>query len=242
MREFFVMTLDRPSDRLASLVIGAVACAGSYWLHPLALHLDGRWGALLWRVGPTAVLLLTIVPVALWYLFRFAEMATAAQRFAFSLSGIFYAGLLTMCLALIKRDFPAYGGDIVLLVLLVAWLGDTGAYFAGRFLGKRKLYEAVSPKKTWAGAIGGVFASIIGAVVIKTARLDEVMTWLDVVLVAVPGAALGQLGDLAESMLKRSTGIKDSGALLPGHGGMLDRFDAVLFVGPYVYVFFLLRL
>lgn len=241
MQEFFAMTLaDRPRDRVASLVIGGVACAALYWLHPTALHLAGPWGMAVWRVGPMAVLVLAVVPVALWYLFRFGDMATAAPRFAASVAGILYAGLLTTCVALIKRDLP-HGGDVVLLVILVAWVGDSGAYFAGRFLGKRKLYEAVSPKKTWAGAVGGLAASVVAAAGMKLLRMDAMMSWLDVFLIAVPGAALGQMGDLAESVLKRSTGVKDSGALLPGHGGLLDRVDAVLFIGPYVYLYFLLQ-
>ena len=124
----------------------------------------------------------------------------------------------------------------MLLVLLVAWIADTGAYFAGRFLGKTKLYEAVSPKKTWAGAWGGLAGSVLGAAVLKVVHSDE-LTWLDVVLIAMPGGILGQLGDLAESLIKRSVGVKDSGALLPGHGGMLDRIDAVLFIAPYAYAY-----
>src|SRR5690606_4499891 len=140
-------------------------------------------------------------------------------------------------LALIKRDFHGHGADVLVLVLLVAWLGDTGAYFAGRFFGKRKLYPAVSPKKTWAGAIGGVMGSVLAAAVVKLGLMDGVLSWTDVLLIAIPGAVLGQMGDLVESLVKRSTGVKDSGALLPGHGGILDRVDAVLFLAPYVYLY-----
>jgi phosphatidate cytidylyltransferase len=133
------------------------------------------------------------------------------------------------------------GSDVVVLIFLIAWVGDTGAYFAGRFLGNRKLYPAVSPKKTWAGAIGGLVGSVIAAAVLKVLRLDAVLTWVDVFLLAVPAAMLGQLGDLAESLLKRSVGVKDSGSLLPGHGGILDRIDAVLFIAPYTYLYLVLR-
>ena len=126
------------------------------------------------------------------------------------------------------------GGDAVLLVLLVAWVADTGAYFAGRFLGKAKLYEAVSPKKTWAGAWGGLAGALAGVAVLKLVSFDQ-LSWLDVVLLAIPGGVLGQLGGLAESLLKRSVGVKDSGALLPGHGGVLDRFDSLLFCLPIAY-------
>jgi phosphatidate cytidylyltransferase len=128
----------------------------------------------------------------------------------------------------------------VLLVLIVAWLADTGGYFAGRFLGKSKLYEAVSPKKTWAGAWGGIAGSLVGVAVLKLVRADY-LEWYDVALIAIPGGILGQLGDLTESLIKRSVGVKDSGALLPGHGGLLDRIDAVLFIAPYVYAYLVIR-
>jgi len=125
-------------------------------------------------------------------------------------------------------------------VLLVAWLADTGGYFAGRFLGKTKLYEAVSPKKTWAGAWGGIAGSVIGVAALKLI-MASYLTWADVFLLAIPGGVLGQLGDLTESLIKRSVGVKDSGALLPGHGGLLDRIDAVLFIAPYVYAYLVIR-
>ena len=128
------------------------------------------------------------------------------------------------------------------LVLVVMWLGDTGAYFAGRFLGKHKLYEAVSPKKTWEGAFGGIAGSLVAAIVMKLTRFHDALPWLDLVLIAVPGAMLGQMGDLVESLFKRSTGVKDSGSILPGHGGILDRIDAVLFFAPYMLVYVQLRL
>ena len=128
----------------------------------------------------------------------------------------------------------------MLIVLIVAWVADTGGYFAGRFLGKAKLYEAVSPKKTWAGAWGGLAGSLVGVAVLKLVTAHG-LGWIDVVLIAIPGGVLGQLGDLTESLLKRSVGVKDSGALLPGHGGLLDRIDAVLFIAPYVYAYLLIR-
>jgi len=128
----------------------------------------------------------------------------------------------------------------VLLVLLVAWLADTGGYFAGRFLGNAKLYPAVSPKKTWAGAWGGLAGSVVGVAVLKL-FFAEWLTWLDVFMIAIPGGIIGQMGDLAESLIKRSVGVKDSGTLLPGHGGILDRIDAVLFIAPYVYAYLMVR-
>ena len=244
MREFFAMTLPKP-DRVAAVVIGALACAAFYWIDPITVVTYGAstpklvQGAI--AAGSTIALLLAVIAPGLYYLFRFGEIPTVAHRYAATVTGIVYAGFLLTFLAMLKRVDPAVrGGDAVILVLLVAWISDTGAYFAGRFLGKAKLYEAVSPKKTWAGAWGGIAGSIVGVIVLKLVHAHWI-TWVDVFAIAIPGGILGQLGDLAESLIKRSVGVKDSGALLPGHGGMLDRIDAVLFIAPYVYAYLMIK-
>ena len=180
-----------------------------------------------------------LVP-GLYFLFKFRDIPSVAGRFAATVTGIVYAGFLTTYLAKLKLIDPNHRGDTVVLVLLVAWIADTGGYFAGRFLGKAKLYEAVSPKKTWAGAWGGLAGSLAGVVVLKLTFADW-LTWIDVFAIAIPGGILGQLGDLTESLIKRSVNVKDSGALLPGHGGILDRIDAVLFIAPYVYGYLVVR-
>lgn len=248
LHEFFGMTLRDATDRTASLICGMVATAAFYWLDRNVL-LDLTGNAALAASGPALTVILTVLPIAIYYLFRFGEMATVATRAAYSITGIVYVGLLFSFVPLIKREFGPAGGDVIVILLMIAWVGDTGAYFAGRFLGKRKLYPAVSPNKTWAGAVGGLVASVVsaGAVKILLAGLHDApslvhaLTWLDVLLLAAPGAVLGQIGDLFESLLKRSTGIKDSGSLLPGHGGILDRVDAVLFLAPYVYLYLVIR-
>jgi phosphatidate cytidylyltransferase len=239
------MTLPA-EDRRAALVMGGLACAAFYWIDPLALRdpfgvpLGPRW-QMIAQSGTTVTLLLAVIVPGLYYLFRFRDIPSVAGRYTATVTGIVYAGLLLSYLALFKRLHQGTeGGHLVVLVLLIAWISDTGAYFAGRFLGKSKLYEAVSPKKTWAGAWGGLAGSIAGVVAMKLLFLHQ-LTWLDVALIAIPGGILGQLGDLAESLIKRSTGVKDSGALLPGHGGILDRIDAVLFIAPYVYAYWLIR-
>ena len=247
MREFLAMTLPA-EDRGAALVLGGLACLGFYWLDPLALPASGIDQVKLLRFaelgGTTAAMFLAVVVPGLFYLFRFRDIPTVAARYAATVTGIVYAGFLTTYLAKLKLyGFGSVGhtnADYVLIVLLIAWLADTGGYFAGRFLGKKKLYEAVSPKKTWAGAIGGLAGSVIGVAGLKLINADY-LSWLDVFLLAVPGGCLGQLGDLAESLIKRSVGVKDSGALLPGHGGILDRIDAVLFIAPYVFMYLVLK-
>ena len=243
MHELFAMMLPA-EDRRAALVMGGLAVAAFYWLDPLALAGYGDavphvvTGAM--RAGTTIPILFAVVVPGLYYLFRFRDIPSVAGRYAATVTGIVYAGYLTTYLAKLKLIDRDHGGDTVLIVLIVAWLADTGGYFAGRFLGKAKLYPAVSPKKTWAGAWGGIAGSVIGVAVLKLVSAHD-LTWLDVGLIAIPGGILGQLGDLTESLIKRSVGVKDSGALLPGHGGLLDRIDAVLFIAPYVYGYLVVR-
>ena len=242
MHELFAMMLP-VEDRRAALVMGGLAVAAFYWLDPLALRLYSALpGVLLGAVaaGSTIPLMFAVVVPGLYYLFRFRDIPSVAGRYAATVTGIVYAGYLTTYLAKLKLIDRDQGGDAVLIVLIVAWLADTGGYFAGRFLGKARLYEAVSPKKTWAGAWGGIAGSVIGVAALKLISAHG-LTWLDVGLIAIPGGILGQLGDLTESLIKRSVGVKDSGALLPGHGGLLDRIDAVLFIAPYVYGYLVVR-
>ncbi len=224
MYEYLAMGIEDEIDRRVSLVIGVAACSALYWLPPQA--------------SPTLVaLVIAFVPTALYYVFRFGDMSRVADRLNTSVIAILYGGILFSFLPLLKR---MAGGDIIILILMTAWLSDTGGYFAGKYLGKKKLYPAVSPKKTWAGSIGGVAAVLVGCAIFKELRMPE-MPWVDLVLLCGPGAVLGQLGDLCESLMKRSRGVKDSGSILPGHGGILDRVDAVLFIAPYFFVYMSVR-
>jgi phosphatidate cytidylyltransferase len=122
----------------------------------------------------------------------------------------------------------------IFLALAIPWLGDTGAYFAGRAFGKHKLYELISPKKTIEGYVGGIITATIGVFVIRSLSLS-VLSPLDCVLIGLGIGTLAVIGDLAESLLKRAFGVKDSGKIMPGHGGLLDRIDSLLFVLPPLY-------
>lgn len=227
MYEYLAMGIEDETDRRVSLAIGAGACAIVYWLDP--------------KFQPALLaLIVAFVPTTLYYLFRFGDIKSVADRLNTSVIAIIYGGLMFSFVALIKKNTGPMGGDIIVLILMTAWLSDTGGYFAGKYLGKAKLYEAVSPKKTWAGSIGGVAAVLVGCAIFKELRIPQ-MPWVDLVLLCGPGAVLGQLGDLCESLMKRSRGVKDSGSILPGHGGILDRVDAVLFIAPYFYVYLTIR-
>jgi phosphatidate cytidylyltransferase len=130
----------------------------------------------------------------------------------------------------------AWGGYTVLSVFASIWLCDSVAYFAGRAFGKHKLFPRVSPNKTWEGAVAGFVAAIVGFVVCRELLLPYLLLRDAAVCGAIIGI-FGQIGDLAESLLKRDAGVKDSSTLIPGHGGVLDRFDSLLFVSPLLFFY-----
>ncbi|MBA4851214.1 phosphatidate cytidylyltransferase [Emticicia sp. BO119] len=128
-----------------------------------------------------------------------------------------------------------YEPKLILGCLFILWANDTGAYFAGRFLGKRKLFERVSPKKTWEGFFGGAILGLVIAFIL-TQYFDCILPW-QWYGIAVIISVTGTLGDLVESLFKRSIAIKDSGSVIPGHGGFLDRFDGLLLSMPFIVTF-----
>jgi phosphatidate cytidylyltransferase len=133
----------------------------------------------------------------------------------------------------------------VYLAMLTTFANDTGAYFVGRAKGKHKLAPAISPSKTWEGAMGGLICAIVAATVIATVLklispklgIPFAFQYWQIVLLGFLVSLFAQLGDLVESLLKRNTGVKESGDLLPGHGGILDRFDSLIFVGAMIYYY-----
>ena len=158
-----------------------------------------------------------------------------ASRMAATTFGPLWLVLL-MFLALLRRDQGSSGPGYVLMSLMFAWMADSGAYFAGRAFGKHKLYEAVSPKKTVEGLVGALLGAMLGATLAHFWYLP-VIPLTDALALALIAGLLGQLGDLGESLLKRSTGVKDSGEIVPGHGGMLDRLDALFVTSALVYLY-----
>jgi len=123
----------------------------------------------------------------------------------------------------------------VLGMIFFIWINDTGAYLVGSFLGKHKMYERISPGKTWEGTIGGaLFCMAFSFVMVKIFPQLALQHWIAISIIV---AVFGTLGDLVESMLKRLAGVKDSGNIMPGHGGVLDRFDSLLFSTPFVFAY-----
>jgi phosphatidate cytidylyltransferase len=172
-------------------------------------------------------------------LLRAKDIASSGLRLMTLAAGPWYIGGLLTTTSLLRRDF---GAGWVLLALSIAWVADTGGYFVGRRWGSAKLYPAVSPNKTWAGLYGALTGSTLAGAVASLTYLRE-LPWLHGLLLGLLGGLIGQLGDLVESLLKRSVGAKDSGSMIPGHGGILDRIDALLFVAPttYLYAVWILR-
>ncbi len=161
----------------------------------------------------------------------------AARRIALAtLGAVYLGGFLSTYPRMIT--LPA-GERWVFLGLVVVFAGDVFAYFVGTAIGKRRLAAGISPNKTVEGALGGLAASVVLGTVFGVLFLPGVSSWFLPLVSAVAGVA-GQAGDLFESLLKRTAGVKDSGTLLPGHGGMFDRADAVISAGPVLYLFALL--
>ncbi len=185
-----------------------------------------------------AALFLNLAACALVLVLRFREGFPAVSLVVRQVCGVVYVPLSLATLVLLYRSGDN-GAAWVFLVLAVAFAGDTAAFYVGRRWGRRKLCPNVSPGKTVAGALGGVGGSVAAGAVVKMLGLPGV-PWPETLFFCAAAAALGQLGDLFESILKRTSGVKDSGRLLPGHGGILDRIDALLFVAPAAYLFSIL--
>jgi phosphatidate cytidylyltransferase len=188
-------------------------------------------------------LLLAVTSLVLFFslvsLFRIEDIKQSAENVALLSMGIFYVPFLLSHLGLIRG--LAHGIQWVFLLLVIVMSGDTAAFYIGSAIGKRKLYPLVSPKKSIEGSIGGLAGSLAGTFTAKATFFTE-LSIIDCIATALLLGFMGQLGDLFESMLKRSFGVKDSGKIIPGHGGLLDRLDSILFAAPaaffYAYYFF----
>ncbi|GFO61120.1 phosphatidate cytidylyltransferase [Geomonas silvestris] len=224
--EFYRMTLPtrRGEGRIAA-VAGACAVFTVFSGNPIV---------------PLMTFTALVLGFALIALFRLKEIPQAAADSALVLMGFLYVPFLLSHLIMI-RMLP-HGIPWLFLIMVIVMTGDSAAYYVGSAFGKTKLYPAVSPKKSVEGSLGGLAGSVAGAFVAKAIFFPE-LTPFDCVATALVLGVLGQLGDLFESLIKRSCGVKDSGVIFPGHGGILDRLDSILFAGPaaFYYAYFLLR-
>jgi len=217
--EFYRMALPR---RISFLPV-----FGTIWI--LLLIISPQYRSPLW----TQAVLASAVIVPLVYNLFHKQKEGAVAGWAWTISGILYIGWLLS--HLVSMRYLENGRDWVFLALFANFACDTAAFFTGRAIGKHYIAPGISPKKTWEGAVAGFITAIAVSLI-----LGHLLLPISYLQSAIAGALIGvfgQLGDMAESLLKRNMGIKDAGHLLPGHGGMLDRLDSIVFVGAVIYYY-----
>jgi len=185
-------------------------------------------------------LILVVLLASLIELFR--NNGSAIINLGTTLLGIFYIGLFSSALIDIREFYPnvgdlyLHGGYLIISVLATIWICDSAAYFGGLSLGKHKLFPRVSPKKSWEGAVFGFVFAILTMLLAHYVILDFLSLKESITLGVIIGI-VGQIGDLIESLIKRDAEVKDSSALIPGHGGIFDRFDSLLFSAPVILLY-----
>jgi phosphatidate cytidylyltransferase len=228
--------------------LAAASCVGEYYAITLKKLSPAAW------VGVVMAGLLPFLPlsdpegagqgafwvVAFFLFFAFiyhllrGPLQEAPVLVSHLVTGLIYGSVGLTALSALRLRPEGLGW--VIAALVITWSNDTSAYFAGRFLGRHKLYPEVSPNKTWEGFFGGMVGSVVGMFIAR-GFFFPMFTITDSLVLGILGGILGPLGDLVESMLKRAYGVKDSGRIIPGHGGVLDRIDALLFNAPLVFVY-----
>lgn len=228
-REFY--NFFKPTDIKPQKLVGIIGGLGFFLTSVLANQSDFKQNSL-FLIIPLVFIIFVIE------LFRNRE--NPIPNIGYTILGIIYISVPFTLLHELSyyKDFQFtsdYNYQIIFGYFFVLWANDTGAYLIGRSFGKTKLFERISPKKTWEGSIGGASLGLVMGYInsLLFPNLD-LATWLGLAVIVV---IFGSLGDLVESLFKRSLGIKDSGKLLPGHGGVLDRFDGIFISAPMVYTY-----
>lgn len=215
-----------------------------YFSHMPILHSERMMEALLLLIG--AIIFCT--PFLIFFIELFRKKEAPFTNIGFTILGWLYIAVpfslwnLVLIDTHVHRELESlfvpettYKWHLILGFFILMWTSDSMAYVCGRLLGKHKLFERISPKKTWEGFIGGVLFAALAGYILSFFYLElDALHWM---IMAVLVSVTGMFGDLVESMFKRSIGVKDSGKLLPGHGGILDRFDAVLLASPFVVLY-----
>ncbi len=234
INEFFSLIKERISllQKITGIIFGTILLAASC-------------GKYFYPVSHTLFTNGLFIIILIFPLFLFAQLFRKDSTLSFFspiLFGILYV-ILPFCYLLLAYSSENYWSNennskIILGYFFLIWSNDTFAYLVGRSFGRTKLFERISPKKTWEGTIGGVLCTIgIGYVLSIYFTSLSPLQWM---ILAIIVSITGTLGDLVESMFKRSLGVKDSGNILPGHGGILDRFDGVLLSAPFVVTYLML--
>ena len=223
---------EQGTQKIPGIMLGAVLIAasfGKYFIHTNA-------------ISPIHGIQFLILVFPIFLIFKLFSKSSPFKVFSPTLFGMLFAVLPFCYLILNYSSVKGYESEnnarIILGFFILIWSNDTFAYLVGRAIGKHKLFERISPKKTWEGFFGGVICTQGIAYVISIYFTElALIHWLAIALIV---SVFGTLGDLVESMFKRSLGVKDSGNILPGHGGILDRFDGVLLSAPFVVTYLML--
>lgn len=233
--EFFDMVFEEGRKRDLTRKIMAIFFGMLPYSAVTLLHLNA------WGLAPQQLFLASfaLIPIVfLCFIFElFSKSDHPFHNVALVLLGMTYISAPFSMLNLISYDGEHFSPNIVMGLLFLIWSNDTGAYIVGSQIGRTKLLPRISPKKTWEGFVGGLLLTFLVAWGLST-KFTEIKTnhWL---VLAGISSVFGTIGDLVESMLKRSFDVKDSGSLLPGHGGFLDRFDAFMFLVPFATAYLL---
>lgn len=187
-------------------------------------------------LDPPATLTMIVMALLLYQALSGQDLKTGLLDAAVLLFGVFYVAWLLGHLILIRHMTD--GSFLIFFLFLVTWANDTAAYYVGTFWGRHQMAPRISPKKTWEGAIGGVLGSVAAAFACRAWFLDS-LSATDAAALGLLVGVMAPLGDLCESVLKRSAGVKDSGGIIPGHGGVLDRMDSLIFTAPVLYYYLL---
>ena len=244
--------MSAATDILSIMAVFEVLSAAKYTRYRSITVLSLLFSALLPMFFCYDALRVYAIPVAFLFLILLFGM-TLMRHHEIKFEELGFIAFISLCipfaistLAFFCFAWRDHGIFLVIFTLAVAWLADGGAYFVGTFLGKHKLCPEISPKKTWEGFFGGLITAVIASVLIGfgyelwdymfTGEHHFAVNIPVLIAAAVVSTFLGLLGDLIASLLKRQCGVKDFSEILPGHGGVMDRFDSVLFVAPFIYL------
>jgi phosphatidate cytidylyltransferase len=215
--------------RMANSKVLPLTCFGLVWTLLFILHPHCGYKLIVPLLLTSAIVLSLILAVLI------PQKEGAFTNWAWIMAGILYVGWLLSYLVALRLDA---GRGWLFLAIIATFGSDTAAYFVGRALGRHRLAPLISPAKTWEGTIAGIFGGIIGSLII-VAIFSLPVSYAQAIILGILVSIFGQLGDLAESLLKRNMGVKESGNLMPGHGGILDRMDSIIFAGVVVYLYYI---
>jgi phosphatidate cytidylyltransferase len=230
VREFY--TLAEETGYPCYSIFGQIVAI--LWLASIFVN-GGSIGVSIDNLGTPAVLTLIFIALIARSILR-KPSETSLSEWSVTFFGLFYVAW-SLSHLLLLRDLRPNGMGIVFFLVSIIWTADTLAYLVGVRFGKRRIAEAVSPKKSWEGTLAGLMGAALVGLVFQSTLLRLVLNPLEAVLLSIGTAVVALISDLGESLLKRGAGVKDSSLLLPGHGGILDRFDSFILAAPFFYYY-----